>query len=139
MGIARALADFFLSMQFCQFWELQTLMLKKMHNMLYMLFLNNPKKVIKKEEIYRKKGIQSPEKFMSLRWNSLINITNMESVSDSTLKITSIAANLLYYILTLRKLPKFNLNNFLLWRFCGNEILLPQKFGWFAQNSTPGN
>ena len=45
----------------------------------------------------------------------------MESVSDNSLKITSIAANVLYYILARRKLPKFHLIS-----WCGNFVVTPE-------------
>ena len=54
------LTQFNLSTWFCQFWRLQTSIFQKTRNILYMLFLNKPKKIIKEMQVYGRKDIQSP-------------------------------------------------------------------------------
>ena len=62
--IARVLSLKLFLMRFCQFGKLQTSIIQKMNNKIFlifnMLFLDKPEKVIKKSTIIQKKGIQSP-------------------------------------------------------------------------------
>ena len=54
----------------CQFWKLQTSIFQKMHNVIYVFFLNNLENMIKKVQLHRKKGYTESSLNKCIVWQS---------------------------------------------------------------------